>query len=207
MKNLKTCAQLCLLAFFLGISQFEALAQSPSSLDQILKEFLESSSVDDLEKKMYKMIEEMDSGALGMFEDRSLDSFLGDSGLLMEFDHGQHEWSETETQRVLTLKLELQKDSPLDIKIENNQIRVQAKIEKETINQTDFGETRSLSVQQYARVFLVPEDCVADSVQIENIDGGVSLRFDKKQISKSSNRPLINPLKQPLKKDEDGLTI
>lgn len=199
-----------LLTMFLASDLCAQTPPTERSVEQILKEFFEGDSMRDMQEQVRKMMEEMDSsfsgGALKLFDDETMNQLLRESGLFMELDHGQHEWIESEIERILVLKLELQKDAPVDIKIENGQIRVQAKIEKEVVNQTAYGESRSISVQQYARVFIVPEDCDVNSVKIENKEGEILIKFKKLQASAPSPTPTPKGLK-PLKKDEDDLTI
>lgn len=199
-----------LVTMLLSSSLFAQTPPTERSVEQILKEFFEGDSMRDMEEQVRKMMEEMDSsfsgGALKLFDDETMNQLLRESGLFMELDHGQHEWIESELERILVLKLELQKDTPVDIKIENGQIRVQAKIEKEVVNQTAYGESRSISVQQYARVFIVPEDCDVNSVKIENKEGEILIKFKKLQASAPNPSPTPKALK-PLKKDEDDLTI
>lgn len=198
-------------------------AQEPRfdrSVEKILKDFFEGHSMQEMEEQMRKMMEEMESsfssGGLRLLEDESLNQLLRDSGLFIELDHGQHEWIESEKERILVLKLETKKDTPIDIKIENGQIIVSAKIEKEVVNQTQFGESRSVSVQHYNRVFLVPEDCDANSVNIENKGGEVLIKFAKRTPSSPKAAPERAPKKapeaapsekSPLEKPEDAITI
>jgi hypothetical protein len=197
------------LALFFSLLSFWHLplsAQEPRfdrSVEQILKEFFEGNSMKQMEEQVRKMMEEMESsfskGSLNLFDDDTLNQLLRESGLFVELDHGQHQWLDSETERILVLKLETQINTPVDIKIENGQIRVQAKIEKEVVTETVSGQSRSVTIQQYGRVFLVPEDCEADSVKIENKEGEILIKF-KKLASKV-------PKLQPLKKSEDDLTI
>lgn len=158
-----------------------------------------------MEEHVRKMMEEMESsfssGAFKLFNDETLNNLLRESGLFVELDHGQHQWLDSENERILVLKLDIQNNSPVDIKIENGQIRVQAKIEREIINETAHGQSRSVSVQQYSRVFLVPEDCDPDSVNIENKEGDILIKFTK--VGQAEKAPAL----RPLKKSEDDITI
>lgn len=210
---------ICLILAQVFISAAPLMAQEPRfdrSVEKILKDFFEGNSMREMEEQMKKMMEEMESsfssGSLRLFDDDTINKILRESGLFIELDHGQHEWIESTHERILVLKLEIQENTPIDIKIENGQIKVAAQIEKEVVNQTSFGESRSVSVQTYNRVFLVPEDCDVDSVKIENKEGEILIKFTKLTPSGPNEAPKTAPMgapddKSPLKKPEDAITI
>lgn len=104
-------------------------------------------------------------------------------GEIRKSAHTKVQWIEKPDEKILSLELGNQKDSPVDIEIKDGQITVKAEIKTEEISknrQTGF-ESKSVSISSYHNVFSVPYDCDEKKAVIkQGKDGEVLIHFPKK---------------------------
>jgi HSP20 family molecular chaperone IbpA len=167
----------------LGADHFK---QMDERLEMLMKKFMQNSgNVDDIDK----------------FFDRShFDKFMQDWNPHQGLGDGESHWLETPTERILILKLQQSKDSPIDIKIQNNIINVSGK----NVLKTAQGS----SISTYSKSEGVPDDVDANSAEIENKNGDVQIRFKKKGAQKIvAPKAKPAPDKRPIKKHADDEVI
>jgi HSP20 family molecular chaperone IbpA len=160
--------------------------QMDERLEMLMKKFMNSNDNDDIEK----------------FFDRShFDKFMQDWNPHQGLDEGETHWMETPTERILILKLKQTKDSPIDIKIQNNIINVSGK------NIIKSGQGTSIS--SFSKSESVPTDVDANSAEIENKNGDIQVRFKKLTAAKKMPGPKkkATPDLLPLKKGLDDEVI
>jgi|GEM_PF-3110790 len=166
----------------LGAEHFQ---QMDDRLEMLMKKFMQDSDTDDIDK----------------FFDRShFNKFLHDWNPHQGLDEGESHWMETPTERILILKLEQAKDSPIDIKIQNKMIQISGK--------NVLKSAQGTSISTFSKAQSVPEDVDANSAEIENKNGDIQIRFKKlvagntktlKKIvptPKKESTPDLRPLKK-----------
>lgn len=103
---------------------------------------------------------------------------------------GEYDWLETDNHKILKIKIKQIKDKPLDIKIQNNEIKIKGEVESTEIQ----GKNKIVKKVNFERTFEMPDDIDKSSPEFENNkDGFMQIKF-KKIITKSA------PLKDPAKK-------
>jgi HSP20 family molecular chaperone IbpA len=159
--------------------------QMDERLEMLMKKFMQNNDNDDIDK----------------FFDRShFDKFMKDWNPHQSLGEGESHWLETPTERILILKLKQSKDSPIDIKIQNNMISVSGKSVLKSASGT--------SISSYSKSEGVPDDVDANSAEIENKNGDVQIRF-KKKVAQKTAAPKSKPAPdlRPLKKHADDEVI
>lgn len=193
--------------FFSFALSFFALAQKPQDskpdqrpnlqqqqrqqMEKMFEEFFEGDSFKMMQERMETLFQQMEKDMQkyhSLFDDEHLNNFLRDSGLFTELNHGQHNWIETKDQRILVLKVEGQEDSPLEITVENGKVQVKGKVKIENIEEGPQGVTKSVSVKEIHKIYLIPEDCDPSSVEIENKAGEILVKFSK--MGDGNRRPV-----------------
>tara|TARA_R110000868_G_scaffold242548_1_gene498038 strand:+ start:391 stop:1041 length:651 start_codon:yes stop_codon:yes gene_type:complete len=155
---------------------------------RILQQFLSDDMFTDMRKQFEQMMEQVDGGSLDDF-----DSFFDDDAMLKLFGgargtkafgalgSGQSRWVETPKERILVLKLEMSKDTPLDFKIEENKLTISGQVERKS--------NRGTSKKSFTKVFQIPADCDATAAKFENKDGEILIKFPKLAL-KEQRRPV-----------------
>lgn len=170
------------------------------NIEKLFEDFFQGDSFKLMQERMETLFEQMEEDMQkydSLLKDENLNNLLRGSGIFGQLDHGQHNWMETKDQRILVLKIEGQEDSPIEITVENGKVQVQGRVKTENIQETPRGTTKSVSVREINKIYLIPDDCDPESVQIENKAGEILVKFSK---IKGSDR-------KPLKPQEDQETI
>jgi len=168
--------------------------------EQMLEQFFQGGSFKLMQERMESLFKQMEKDMQkyhSLFDDEHLNNFLRDSGLFTELNHGQHNWIETKDQRILVLKIEGQEDSPLEITVENGKVEVKGRVKVEKTQQTPQGPVTSVSVREIHKMYLIPDDCDPNSVEIENKSGEILVKFLKLKADQ----------RKPLAPQEDQKTI
>lgn len=139
----------------------------------------------------------MDDSMSGSFEKRMMDIMKnfeneGDFGFgQMEGPVvGEYDWVETDTHKILKIKVKQIKDKPLDIKIQNNEIKIKGDVESTQVN----GKNKIVKRVNFERTFEMPDDIDKTNPEFENSkDGFMQIKF-KKLVAKAS------PKKESIKK-------
>lgn len=159
-------------AFFLiFLFSFSVFAQAPSpspsqkqylnlrdklfrDLQMFERTFQNDSDFLDLEKEMRKMLQDQLRGSLS---DEDIQELLDPGSKTQAQSSADLVWDETESSRILKVKIKMPKDQPLDIKIEKNLIKISGKI-KRANPQSHYSLSQILSV---------PQDCDSTQAKIE----------------------------------------
>ncbi|MBH48078.1 MAG: hypothetical protein CME71_07890 [Halobacteriovorax sp.] len=155
---------------------------------RILQQFLSDDMFTDMRKQFEQMMDQVDGGSLDGFDsffddDAMMKLFGGDRGTKAfgALGTGQSRWIETPKERILILKLEMSKDTPLDFKIEENKLTISGQVERKS--------NRGISKQSFTKIFQIPVDCDPSAAKFENKDGEVLIKFPK-LVSKDQRRPV-----------------
>ena len=137
--------------------------------EEMLKALMDDSMSGDLEKRMEEMMKRLGSN--------------GDFGFgQMEAPViGEYDWVEDSTHKILKIKVKQIKDKPLDIKIQNNEIKIKGDVES-IIGQ---GKNKVIRKSSFERTFNIPES--VDKINPEFVngkDGFMEIKFKKYKSSK-----------------------
>ena len=124
---------------------------------------------------------------------------------------GEYNWIDTDTQKILKLKVKQIKDKPLDIKIEKGMVNIKGEVE----SVQGSGKSKVVSRTQFQRGFSIPSDVDQTNPEFENKDGELLIKFkrlaiSRKQDSKSINRTQVTPVtpdRTPVSPDQNDLSI
>jgi HSP20 family molecular chaperone IbpA len=101
---------------------------------------------------------------------------------------GEFDWYAEGNFKVLKLKVTQVKDKPLDIKIENQTLKIKGVVE--SVENTE--NTKQKSVVQFERVFSLPDDVDATNPIFENKMGELHIKFPlKKPFNKQNSKPQL----------------
>ena len=146
--------------------------------EEMLRALMDDSMSGGFEKRMEEIMKKFGNGGdfgFGQMEDPVV---------------GEYDWLETDTHKILKIKIKQIKDKPLDIKIQNNEIKIKGEVESTEIQ----GKNKIVKKVKFERTFEMPDDIDKSSPEFENSkDGFMQIKF-KKIIAKSA------PLKDPPKK-------
>ncbi len=177
--------------------QFEEIMKAR---EEMLRSLMDDSLSTDFEKRMQDMMKRFGGGGMDFGFDH-----------MEQYGMGESEWEESNTHRILKLKLTQMKDRPLDIKIQNGMIRIKGDAEIVT----GPKNRQSKSIMKFERQFSLPQDVDQDNPEFENKNGEMLIRF--KKVAGHNKKPLkIEPRpkktlpldeKKPVTPDGEGLTI
>ncbi len=156
----------------------EKMRKDHEMINRLLNDDLFSSINPDFHQRFRKLLENFyqDSDD-DLLNQQRFDQFFKQWVPGNYLEEGDGAWTETASERVLVLKLDLPKDSPLDIKIEKEIIHVSGK----TIRRRVSPQGESLEEEmQFQKVFPVPSDCDGTSAKFENDEGKIKIRLPKR---------------------------
>ena len=139
---------------------------------EMLRSLMDDSMSGDLEKRMEEMMKNFSQN--------------GDFGFgQMEAPViGEYDWVETETSKILKIKVKQIKDRPLDIKIQNNEIKIKGDVETSEVK----GKNQVARKVSFERIFRIPDDVDKTGPEFENgKDGFMQIKFKKLKVKKGSN--------------------
>ncbi len=158
--------------FFQVISQ-NVFAQSS---DQEFRKMLE-----DMQKRHREFLNSFfsDDADMGSLFDQMDKNFSDDFGLFFKDINnpvvGSYDWVEDANFKILKIKITPVKDKPLDIKVENHQIKIKGLVE----NQNENKKVKEKTIVTFERVFSLPEDIDETNPKFENTNGEYLIKFPK----------------------------
>ncbi len=162
--------------------------------DEIFKSLFNDDVYKEFDQQMEKMLEEFSKAGLNF--DRRM--FKGGVA-------GEYDWEETETHKILKLKVTQVKDKPLDIKIEKGMIRIKGEVEE--VLEVNDGEKnskqnkkQSVSRIHFENAFSLPSDVDQRNAEFENKAGELLIKFKKLKKSKplkNDSKVIEEPKNQP----------
>lgn len=179
--------------------QFEEVMKAR---EDMFNSLLDDQSFGDMEKRMLDMMKRFSNpngSALGM-----MPGFADLDGAVV----GEYNWIDTDTQKILKLKVTQIKDKPLDIKIEKGMINIKGVVE----STQGTGKNKVVSKTQFQRGFSIPNDVDQTNPEFENKDGELLIKFkrlaiSRKQDTKQISRPENLPDRTPVSPDQNDLSI
>lgn len=177
---------------------FSSLNTYAQSSQDIMEEFMkmrkemfdsimsDSFNGDDFEGRVMEMMKQMDQQ---MGQGKAIDSWpnISDS-----FNLGGANWTESETHRVLTVKVKQIKDKPLDIKIQNGMVTLKG--------QTESVAGNSKSISNFQKSYSIPSDVDQTNPEFENSTDQILIKFKKLNQSKTIKKKVIESTpKKPIK--------
>src|SRR5690606_39032923 len=163
------------------------MREQMSESRRILQQFMDDDMFTGLRQQFERMMQQMEEGHMEdfqqFFDDKAFERlFRGGTGSAA-FDsigRGQSRWVETPNERILVLKLEVAKDTPVDFKIEGTRLSITGQYEKRSPN--------GVVKQSFSRSFEIPADCDPAQAKFENKDGEILIKFPK--ITGNQRRPV-----------------
>ncbi len=155
---------------------------------RIINQFLNDDMFTDMHKQFEDMVKQFEDGRTDQFDqffdDKAIERLFGGlrgSKAFGMLGSGQSRWIETPREKILVLKLEASKDTPIDFKIENSSITISGNIEK----QTSMG----VSKRSFKKSFNIPPDCDPTGAKFENKEGEILIKFPK-LVAKDGRLPV-----------------
>lgn len=155
---------------------------------RIIEQFLSDDMFTDMHQQFEDMMKQFDQGNADPFEqffdDKAMERLFGGmrgSKAFGMLGTGQSRWIETPKERILILKIESTKDSPIDFKIEESTITISGKVSRTS--------NRGVTSHNFKRTFSIPDDCDPTQAKFENKDGEILIKFPK-IVAKESLRPV-----------------
>ena len=166
--------------------------------------------------KFEKLIEQFDDGFYDnmdkIFNDDKFNNFFQNADQF-EFGFGAlGVWTDTGEQRIYTLQQNFPKNAPLDIKIEDNYIKIKGVIEKSFKKRGPTGDISQVKRMSVNQDIQIPHDVYSEQAQFRMFKGKTQILFPKKNpIKMIPNQPKepkeeLNAPK-PLKKRKGELVI
>lgn len=160
-----------------------------------------SVTLDDLIGRMMEQSESLFEHMDQMMDQLS-DKFFDDDKFFSQFDNIQlmggsrGQWIETDKEKILKLNVSLEEGMPVDIKIEDNLVKVSGTeiIENKTQNSL-FKSMRSFS-----ETYPIPRDVDPNKAQIEKAESGVIVKFPLLTAQRNPKSPPPKNVKPPAKK-------
>lgn len=90
---------------------------------------------------------------------------------------GEYDWRETETHKILVIKVVQIKDRPLDIKIEKGFVRLKGDVEE--VQGSPSRKGKKISKIHFERSFSIPDGVDQTTPEFENKDGELLIKFKK----------------------------
>ncbi|MBY0415500.1 MAG: Hsp20/alpha crystallin family protein [Bdellovibrionales bacterium] len=185
-------------------------AQMQKQVEEIMKarrEMLDALMNDsgDLEKRMLEMMKKFsDSSAMGGMG-------FGQEGF-EGLSIGEYDWIETDSHKILKIKIKQVKDHPLDIKIENGNVKIKGDVETTLEDGQSKKDIRKVS---FERSFSIPQDVDQKNPEFENIEKDSELLIKFKRLSKLHEKaplkakeiPKKAPDRTPIAPSEEDLSI
>lgn len=120
---------------------------------------------------------------------------------------GEYDWINSDTHRILKIKVKQIKDHPLDIKIEKGMIKFKGDVE----SSSGKGKNKSTKKVSFERSFSIPEDVDQNNPEFENASGEFLVKFKKLTVSKTKKVPAPTKKKieqsVPVTPDSNDITI
>ncbi len=159
--------------------------------EEMLKSLLDGSNMGDFDSRMQEMMKR----------------FAGPDFDLSDFESpviGQYDWVVTDTQKILKLKVQQAKDHPLDIKIEQGQI----KIKGDVLATQGSGKNKVTKKSTFERSFSLPDDIDQANPEFENKDGEMLIKFKRLSASRGKTKtPSLKNDRLPVLPGNDDLKI
>jgi HSP20 family molecular chaperone IbpA len=170
-------------------SMAQQMEEIMKTRDEMLKMLMDDSTGSGFEKRMQEMMKRFDrTGFDQMFD--------GEAPAVGEYD-----WAETNTQRILKLKVSPVKNQPLDIKIEKGMIKIKGNVE--TVQGQGKGSVRQKVI--FERSFSLPDDVDQANPEFENKDGFYLIKF--KKLKATTKTPEARPKEAPAKKVDERMPV
>lgn len=186
-------------SLFVSALVFSSLTIHAQSSQDMMEEFMrmrkemfdsimsDSFNADDFEGRVLEMMKQMDQQ---MGQGNGIDSWP-DINAAVSNAAGAN-WSETDSTRTLTVKVQQIKDKPLDIKIQNGMITLKGQ------TQASMGNVKSVS--NFQKSYSIPSDVDQSSPEFENTSEQILIKFKKLNPSKIvKNKTIESTTKKPVK--------
>lgn len=160
--------------------------------EEMMKALMDDSMSGDMEKRMEEMMKRFESSGnfgFGQMEDSVI---------------GEYDWAEDAAFKTLKIKVKQIKDKPLDIKIQNNEIKIKGDVE------TTRGEGKNKIVQKmnFEKTFSIPVGVDKTSPEFLNgKDGFMEIKFKKLAGSKSATPKAVQPSTKKEKTEIDRIPV
>lgn len=170
---------LFLLTLFFGLNVFAQTSQLNQD-EQFQKQFEEIMKA---REEMFNSL--MDDSAFGDMEKHMLDMMKrfgganSNPGFGMEDLEGpvvgEYDWVDTDTHKILQIKVKQIKNKPLDIKIEKGMINIKGDVEAVE----GSGKNKLVKKTHFERSFSIPAEVDQTSPEFENKDGLMLIKFKR----------------------------
>jgi HSP20 family molecular chaperone IbpA len=172
--------------------QFEEIMKAR---EEMFNSLMDDSAFGDMEKHMLDMMKRFSApGANLGGPGFGLDNFEGPVV-------GEYNWIDTDSQKILKLKVKQIKDRPLDIKIEKGMINIKGDVE--SIDGT--GKNKVVKKTHFERGFSIPNDVDQSNPEFENKEGELLIKF-KRLANAKNTRHITIPKTTPPKNERLPVT-
>lgn len=182
------------------LSQLSVFGQDRDHFNRLLEKFrsdmermnkaFEDGMFSDTMKEFKKLMDEVHSHSMdNFFNNDSMDKILKQMRPFDKMNAGQVQWLETPKERILILKLDIQKDTPVDIQIKQDRVVVKTEVTKKTEHKGPDGSVSTSSyTSHFNQTFDIPEDVDSKKAKVDNEAGKITIKFPKVQVDTSKKR-------------------
>lgn len=165
--------------------------------EEMLRALMDDSS--DADRRMEELMKRFSGPGMGF--GNAFENSFGEGSVIGEYD-----WIQTDTHKILKIKVTQVKDHPLDIKIEKGMIKFKGDVE----STEGAGKNKRTKKVSFERAFSIPDDVDQTNPEFENKSGEFLVKFKKLRAhnSKKDNRmqEALRP-SEPLKKQEERVPV
>jgi hypothetical protein len=161
---------------------------------QLIEKLLGVDIYKNFDGRLEKLLEQFDDGFYDnmdkIFKNENFNQFFQNADQF-KFGFGAlGVWSETGEQRIYTLMQNFPKNAPLDIKIEQNYIKIKGFIEKSFKRRGENGDIAQVKRMSVNQKIHIPHDVYVEKAQFDQLKGKTRILFPKKN-------PTIKAIKRP----------
>jgi HSP20 family molecular chaperone IbpA len=171
--------------------QFEKqIEEVMKAREEMFNSLMDDSSFGDIEKRMLEMMKRFSGPNLGL-------------GQLEGPVVGEYDWTETDTHKILKIKVKQIKDRPLDIKIEKGMINIKGDVE----STEGTGKNKIIRRVNFQRGFSIPSEVDQNTPEFESSEGEILIKFKRLTPAKKSEVKKSIPDRTPVLPGKDELSI
>jgi HSP20 family molecular chaperone IbpA len=186
----------------------DALLEKIKRDRQVIEKMLGGGLFKQFDKQLEDMLKQFDDGFYKQFEtdmnkffeDKNFDKIFKNANPYQFMDLGDTKWIETPKERILIFKLDVSKETPLDIKIEKGKVKFKGQALKQTTWMENGKIIQGKKAIQFEREVMIPSDVRHDQAKFDKKEGNILIKFPKKYVfTPKKQDPKIQKLK-PLKR-------
>lgn len=130
-------------------------------------------------KKFNDAFKDMNNDFFKTFDQLTNDKDFQDvlKGFQLPDNQINHKWTINKGHRVLTLKMSVKNDAPLEINIEKGKLNIKGTVEKQIESTGPKGKNINTRIYTFNQTFSIPKDVDSSGVEYKNLEDGLQISF------------------------------